>query len=398
MNTKGGAMVEKDLTDLESTTGAPETDSAQSGTQTDFALAARIIKVAGLLLVGGIAALFIGPKIAPSLPSGMASVAAWLSPGGAETKAEIAALQATIANLPKPVSQGRVELIASRKASQAVEDLAAQIAMLQSAVDDFPKPVSQGRVELIASRKSDQAVDVLRNEISAMLVQLSKAPQRGGEVAVETAASLSTLSSANARLKIELAALNRRIDEISVAAEQMIEVKASAAVAIVSSNITSSLDTLYEALSSGIAFTSALTELESAGVDVMPTALTATSDGVATMAELRADFPDAAHKAIRASIVASAGDGFFASIGAFTRAQLAGRSLSPQEGIEPDAVLSRAEAALKQDDLEAALTEMDTLPRSAVEAEDMAEWLADATTRLSAMQAYQTLQNSLNTQ
>lgn len=391
-------MAGKDLTDPEMVTGAPEIVASKVRDGTDFALASRIMKITGLLLVGGVIVLFIGPKIAPLLPSGMAPVAAWLAPGGAETKAEIAALQAAIAGLPKPVLQGRIEVIASRTVSQAVEDLSLQIATLQSALDDMPKPVSQGRIELIAARKAEQAVDVLRDEIFTMLVQLSATTQGEGEVAAETAAGLSTLSAANARLKTELAALGQRIDEVSAVAEQVVEVKAGAAVAIVASNISNILDALRKALSTGIPFTSALVELESAGVEVMPTALTTTSDGIATMAELRADFPDAAHKAIRASIIASAGDGFFASIGAVTKAQLAVRSLTPQTGVGPDAVLSRAEEALKQDNLAAALAEINTLPQSAVEPEAMAAWLDDATTRLAAIQAYQALYNSLNTQ
>ncbi|MGE4609980.1 MAG: mitofilin family membrane protein [Paracoccaceae bacterium] len=391
-------MAGKDLTDPEMVTGAPEIVASKVRDGTDFALASRIMKITGLLLVGGVIVLFIGPKIAPLLPSGMAPVAAWLAPGGAETKAEIAALQAAIAGLPKPVLQGRIEVIASRTVSQAVEDLSLQIATLQSALDDMPKPVSQGRIELIAARKAEQAVDVLRDEIFTMLVQLSATTQGEGEVAAETAAGLSTLSAANARLKTELAALGQRIDEVSAVAEQVVEVKAGAAVAIVASNISNILDALRKALSTGIPFTSALVELESAGVEVMPTALTTTSDGIATMAELRTDFPDAAHKAIRASIIASAGDGFFASIGAVTKAQLAVRSLTPQTGVGPDAVLSRAEEALKQDNLAAALAEINTLPQSAVEPEAMAAWLDDATTRLAAIQAYQALYNSLNTQ
>jgi hypothetical protein len=395
---KGRPMAGKDLTDPEMVTGAPEIVASKVRDGTDFALASRIMKITGLLLVGGVIVLFIGPKIAPLLPSGMAPVAAWLAPGGAETKAEIAALQAAIAGLPKPVLQGRIEVIASRTVSQAVEDLSLQIATLQSALDDMPKPVSQGRIELIAARKAEQAVDVLRDEIFTMLVQLSATTQGEGEVAAETAAGLSTLSAANARLKTELAALGQRIDEVSAVAEQVVEVKAGAAVAIVASNISNILDALRKALSTGIPFTSALVELESAGVEVMPTALTTTSDGIATMAELRADFPDAAHKAIRASIIASAGDGFFASIGAVTKAQLAVRSLTPQTGVGPDAVLSRAEEALKQDNLAAALAEINTLPQSAVEPEAMAAWLDDATTRLAAIQAYQALYNSLNTQ
>ena len=71
-----------------------------------------------------------------------------------------------------------------------------------------------------------------------------------------------------------------------------------------------------------------------------------------TLARLRDDFSDAAHAAIRASIIAGAGDGVLARTRAFLGAQVASRSLTPQEGMAPDAVLSRIEDRLRQDDLD----------------------------------------------
>ena len=68
----------------------------------------------------------------------------------------------------------------------------------------------------------------------------------------------------------------------------------------------------------------------------MPEGLTAAAaSGVPTLAELRDSFPDAAHEAIRASIMASAGDGVVARSRAFLKAQVASRSLTPQPGMAP---------------------------------------------------------------
>ena len=56
---------------------------------------------------------------------------------------------------------------------------------------------------------------------------------------------------------------------------------------------------------------------------------------------------------------------------AFLAAQVASRSLTPQPGAEPDAVLSRMEDRLRNDDLAGALAEADALPSEAA-----AAWVA----------------------
>jgi hypothetical protein len=103
---------------------------------------------------------------------------------------------------------------------------------------------------------------------------------------------------------------------------------------------------------------------------------------VPTLAQLRDSFPDAAHDAIRASIMAAAGDGVIARSRAFLKAQVASRSLTPQAGMSPDAVLSRMEDRLRKDDLEGALAESAQLPSEAAAA--MRDWLDAAKLRLGA--------------
>ena len=70
---------------------------------------------------------------------------------------------------------------------------------------------------------------------------------------------------------------------------------------------------------------------------------------------------------------------------AFLRTQVGARSLEAREGDDPDAVLSRAEAALARGDIAAALDEIATLP--AVGQDAMADWVALAETRRTALAA-----------
>ena len=59
--------------------------------------------------------------------------------------------------------------------------------------------------------------------------------------------------------------------------------------------------------------------------------------------------------------------------------------MTPREGNDPDAVLSRAEAALVAGDLPAALAEIAALPPVAQEV--LSPWVATAQTRLNAIAA-----------
>ncbi|MEP2717498.1 MAG: hypothetical protein ABJP42_13320, partial [Pseudophaeobacter sp.] len=73
---------------------------------------------------------------------------------------------------------------------------------------------------------------------------------------------------------------------------------------------------------------------------------------------------------------------------------LGARSVTPQEGDDPDAVLSRAEAALQSGDVTTALSEIEALPEAAQTA--FADWQSAAQTRLAALAAVDQLAQSLN--
>ena len=93
------------------------------------------------------------------------------------------------------------------------------------------------------------------------------------------------------------------------------------------------------------------------------------------------------------ALQATAEDTAIGRVGAFLRGQVGGRSLSPRAGDDPDAVLSRAEAALREDDLHGAVEELRALPEPA---RDMFEdWMQAATARAEADAALQTIRAGL---
>ncbi len=154
------------------------------------------------------------------------------------------------------------------------------------------------------------------------------------------------------------------------------------------------LSRILTALDAGAGYASALIELESTGVQVPDILWRNAETGVATLSELQAEFPDAARAALAAAREAELKSGQGDGWKAFLLKQLGARSLKPREGDDPDAVLSRAEAAVRDGRLTDALAEIETLPD--VAKAELAAWVEKARQRLAAINAAQALSDELN--
>lgn len=152
------------------------------------------------------------------------------------------------------------------------------------------------------------------------------------------------------------------------------------------------LTRVMTALDSGSDFTQALTDLRDSGVEVPDALADQAKTGVITQTALIERFPEAARAAL-ATARAESGDAV-AGVGGFLKSQLGIRSLSPQEGDDPDAVLSRAEAALIEGRLSHALTEIETLSEAA--RRPLSDWVAEATRRQEALAAAEAMAGTLN--
>ncbi len=173
--------------------------------------------------------------------------------------------------------------------------------------------------------------------------------------------------------------------QIAAAQAEAERLKAEAALSGRKAAAQAALSHLKAAFASNLSPDAALGDLEAAGV-TLPEGLADTLAAAPSMVDLTETFPAAARLALAASLRASSQDaGTMDKIGAFLRSQTGARSLEPREGDDPDAVLSRAEAAVAAGDLAAALTELAALPdvgRAAV-----ADWSASAQARLDAQAA-----------
>ena len=203
-------------------------------------------------------------------------------------------------------------------------------------------------------------VDAVRAEMDAMRQLIEE--QRGAQEEVAAAAA-----SAEERLAAAEAEAARLASEAEAAAT--------------AAQSRAALSHLRAALESGAPLAPVIETLSAAGLTV-PEALTALPDGVPTLRRLQDSFPEAARAALAASLPVTAGTGTWDRVGAFLQAQTGARSLGPREGADPDAVLSRAEAALTAGDLPGTLAELEGLP-----AEGRAEtavWEAQAASRIAA--------------
>ena len=107
-------------------------------------------------------------------------------------------------------------------------------------------------------------------------------------------------------------------------------------------------------------------------------------EGVQTYQELRDSFAEAARSALNAARDEVNENEGFMGIGNYLRKQFQARSVTPKTGDDADAVLSRAEQALRENDLNGALNELDALPDAA--RDQMQPWIDQARERQDALE------------
>jgi hypothetical protein len=148
---------------------------------------------------------------------------------------------------------------------------------------------------------------------------------------------------------------------------------------------------IQSAVDSGAPFTAALSDLEQTGQTEIPEELRNVAEtGVTPLATLQSEIPDAARSALAAARLQDNGGG----LGSFFQRQLGLRSIEPREGSDPDAVLSRIEAAVRAGRLGDALAEAETLPEGARAA--LGPWIEQARMRHDAVTAANVLAERLS--
>lgn len=278
------------------------------------------------LLLGGIAAAVIGFGLARAVPGG------WpiqdMSPLRTEMQRqaqEITGLRDQIAALTIPnltPLEGRVS---------ALENPQVKVADLQAQIEELRSQIGEGAI----SSDLQAVIDRTQQELASAQTQAQALQQQAQDTARQAAVS---------------AALTR----------------------------------IAGALDSGTPYGTALEELQTAGMQI-PQPLTDGANGVPAITTLQQEFPEASRRALEESLKVGGDAGMGDRIGAFLRAQTGARSLTPREGDDPDAILSRAEAAVRNGDLAGALREIGSLPLEGQAA--LSDWRAMAEQRIAAVDA-----------
>ena len=296
----------------------------------------------------------------------------------AELKDVVQALGPQLETLAQEQTAGLAELredLGARATSDALAELSARFEALEK------KPMTDSiSPEAIAAYEEEFAK--LQAALSA---QQSEISQLSDDAVAAYEAQVARLQGAVDAQQGEISAL---IEEAK-ATEAAVEREAEIALA------RTAMTRIITAVDSGAPFIEALQDLDASGGAEVPDGLRAVAaDGVPRLADLQRDFPDAARAGLSAARAASAEVGG-GGLGAFLERRLGVRSIEPQEGDSPDAVLSRAEAAVQIGDLKTALAEMDALPDVARTA--IAEWISRAEIREAATGAADSLMSALGT-
>jgi hypothetical protein len=139
------------------------------------------------------------------------------------------------------------------------------------------------------------------------------------------------------------------------------------------------------AIDAGGPFDNAIKEFdEQVGGSVPNQLRSLAEEGVQTYQELRDGFADVARSALNAARDELNESEGFSGIGNYLRKQFQARSVTPKMGDDADSVLSRAEQALRENDLTGALTELETLPEAA--RDQMQPWIDQARERQGALE------------
>jgi len=326
--------------------------------------------------------LVVGGVVAAGLGYGAAYFGGLPTQGGSEEAASdvSGALEGQAQDLADLIARTESLEAATNAASGAdLTEVNARIDALSTQVEGTTASLGDlaARLEALEARPSFVAGEGGSEDVNAMAAALS-----------QIQAALETQQAANTAMTEEIRNLaseaETRISEVEQRAQAQVgNVTAQAA-----------LSQLRLAMDSGAPFATALNDAAaSAGIEV-PAALQAVSQtGVARLEELQMSFPSLARNALPVALRETAGEGAMDRIGAFFMGQVGGRSLTPQDGDDPDAVLSRAEDAVRRGALDEALTEIAALPEP-VQA-IFADWVAEVQSRLDAAVAVDGFANAL---
>ena len=323
------------------------------------------------LICGGIITLSFSTKISALLPSGMAPLARFLSPSEA-----LAIERIQIYKLETDNRLNKIENIKHPNVDLKIKELRDEIS---NDIAQISKELSEIDNSKIENRLSD-----LEKKITNTLTLVDELVFNSSKNVIINDSPL------NKNYDLIIKKLRSEITFLSNQQNFLIEQfntlkNANLNTSKKNSKDLNDFDKIKEALNFGGPYKLALEEISKKEIQI-PKALLDNSEGVVTMNYLKTNFPTVAHASLKASLKQTDESGLGGKLLGFLKSQVTVRSLDAQEGNSINAILSRMQVALNNDDLSEVIRQSSDLNGAAKS--EIKDWLSLAVKRQETIEAF----------
>jgi len=323
------------------------------------------------LICGGIITLSFSTKISALLPSGMAPLARFLSPSEA-----LAIERIQIYKLETDNRLNKIENIKHPNVDLKIKELR----------DEISNDIAQISKELteIDNSKIENRLNELEKKITNTLTLVDELVFNSSKNVIINDSPLNkNYDLIIKKLRSEITFLS---NQQNLLIEQFNTLKnANLNTFKKNSKDLNDFDKIKEALNFGGPYKLALEEISKKETQI-PKALLDNSEGVVTMNYLKTNFPTVAHASLKASLKQSDESGLGGKLLGFLKSQVTVRSLDAQEGNSVNAILSRMQVALNNDDLSEVIRQSSDLDKTAKS--EIKDWLLLAVKRQETVDAF----------
>ena len=323
------------------------------------------------LICGGIITLSFSTKISALLPSGMAPLARFLSPSEA-----LAIEKIQIYKLETDNRLNKIENIKHPNVDLKIKELR----------DEISNDIAQISKELteIDNSKIENRLSELEKKITNTLTLVDELVFNSSKNVIINDSPLNkNYDLIIKKLRSEITFLS---NQQNLLIEQFNTLKnANLNTFKKNSKDLNDFDKIKEALNFGGPYKLALEEISKKEIQI-PKVLLDNSEGVVTMNYLKTNFPTVAHASLKASLKQTDESGLGGKLLGFLKSQVTVRSLDAQEGNSINAILSRMQVALNNDDLSEAIRQSSDLNGAAKS--EIKDWLSLAVKRQETVDAF----------
>jgi len=323
------------------------------------------------LICGGIITLSFSTKISALLPSGMASLARFLSPSEA-----LAIERIQIYKLETDNRLNKIENIkhpnVDLKIKELRDEISNDIAQISKELTEIDNSKIENRLNELEKKITNTLtlVDELVFNSSKNVIINDNPPNKNYDLIIKKLRSEITFLSNQQNLLIEQfnTLKNANLNTFKKNSKDL-----------------NDFDKIKEALNFGGPYKLALEEISKKEIQI-PKVLLDNSEGVVTMNYLKTNFPTVAHASLKASLKQTDESGLGGKLLGFLKSQVTVRSLDAQEGNSINAILSRMQVALNNDDLSEAIRQSSDLNGAAKS--EIKDWLSLAVKRQETVDAF----------